>query len=253
MALTASPEFSPIQSFMNEYWTALGGFPPVTQPARLVTWLLDVHLGDRIFAVPFGAENGAGIVTLVCCAGAAFIMWRRGQRSVVTIFLAMFVLAFVAATLERYPYGGHFRLMQFLVPGICITAGLGIAALLGRVSQVNLRVRLATGLMLLLALFGAGVCARDCVHPYHYALDEEHRSFARWFWRQEPASVTICCQADLGRTFWQNGCDCYYRCNQRIYSPPHHASRKLATEAELKAIGERVTAAAAKLGAMLRG
>ncbi len=231
LTLTSGPAFAPTQSFMHDYWTPLGGFPPMTEPGRLVAWLVDVHLGDRIFAAPYGAENGGGIVPLLCCAVAAVVMFRRGQHPVVTIFTAMFGLAFVAAVMHRYPYGGHYRLMQFLVPGICIGTGLGMGVFLARFPRDVLQARLVAGILLVFVVFGIGVCARDCAHPYHYALDEEHRAFARRFWNEDPESITVCVQADIGREFWRNGCDSYYRCNQRIYSPPHHAGRKVPPEA----------------------
>jgi hypothetical protein len=230
LTLTSGPEFAPTRVFMHDYWTPLGGFPPMTPPVRLVGWLIDVHLGDRIFAVPYGAENGGGFVPLVCCALAAFIMFRRGQRPVLAIFAATFGLAFVAGALQRYPYGGHNRLMQFLIPAICIGSGLGLGAILARIPRDRLRGRLAAGVLVVFFLFGTGLCARDCARPYHYALDEEHRTFARQFWIDGPEAVTICAQADLGREFWRNGCDSYYRCNQKIYSPPHHAGRRMPAE-----------------------
>ncbi len=199
-------------------------------PLRLAGWFIDVHLGDRIFAVPYGAENGGGLVPFACCAVAAVSMFRRGQRPVLAIFGAIFGLAFVAAVMHRYPYGGHNRLMQFLVPAICIGTGLGLGAILEKIPRDQLRARLAAGLLSIFALFGIGVCARDCARPYHYALDEEHRAFARQFWNEDTEAVTICAQADLGREFWRNGCDSYYRCNQRIYSPPHHAGHRMPAE-----------------------
>jgi len=231
LSLNSGPQFAQTQAFMNDYWKVSGGFPPAEDPASLIRWLIDIHLGDTIFSVPYGAENGGGIIWIFCCGIAAVIMYRRGQRPVLTIFLAMFSLALVAAALQRYPYGGHNRLVQFLVPGICITAGLGVATLLARVSRDTLRGQLTAAILLLMVLFGAGLCARDCTHPYHYALDERHRSFARQFWREEPECVTICSQTDLEWSFCQNDSDSYYRCNQRIYSPPHHAGQIVPADA----------------------
>jgi hypothetical protein len=103
--------------------------------------------------------------------------------------------------------------------------------LLTRVSRDTLRGQLTAAILSLMVLFGAGLCARDWMHPYHYALDESHRSFARQFWREEPESVTICSQTDLGWSFCLNDSDSYYRCNQRIYSPTHHAGQILPANA----------------------
>jgi hypothetical protein len=151
------------------------------------------------------------------------MMYRRGQRPVLAILLAMFALTFVAALIRRYPYGGHDRLMQFLVPAIAVGCGLGGARLLARVPRAEVRRRLTAALLIGLAGFGAGVCGRDVLHPYHFIFDDQHRAFARRFWRDEPESITICSLTDLGQEFCRDGWYSFYRCNQKIYSPPHHA------------------------------
>lgn len=214
------------RAFMLEYWTLRGGFPPA-ELAKIPGWLVDVHLGDRIFAIPFGAENGGGLVPLVCCIIAAALMYRRGQRTVLAIFLAAFGLAFVAALFRRYPYGGHIRLVQFLVPAISVTLGLGAASLLGFVARTELRRRLAAGLLVALALFGCDEAARRVFKPYDTIWDRYHQEFARSFWRDKPGTVTICALADLGLKYFPDGQYPYYRCNQRIYSPAHHAGRRI--------------------------
>jgi hypothetical protein len=231
LAMSTGPEFHQTRAFMADYWTAHCGFPPLLEPARLATWLLDVHLGDRIFCVPYGTENGGGAPALICCVVAAVVMSRRGQRPVLTMFLATFALTFVASAVQRYPYGGHNRLMQFLVPAICLAAGLGAATLLARLTHPGLRCRMTTGLILALAVFGIGVCGRDLWHPWHFAPDEHHREFARQFWKENPAMFTLCSRTDLGHDFCPGGWYAYYRCNQQIYSPPHHAGRRLPASA----------------------
>jgi hypothetical protein len=143
------------------------------------------------------------------------------------MLLATFGLTLLAGAMQRYPYGGHNRLMQFLVPGICLAAGLGTATLLERLASRGLRCRMTAGLILGLALFGIGICGRDLWHPYHFVSDERHRDFARQFWKEDPATFTLCSRTDLGHDFCPGAWYAYYRCNQQIYSPPHHAGRRL--------------------------
>jgi hypothetical protein len=184
-----------------------------------------------VFAVPYAAENGGGAVCCVCCLAAAVVMYRRGHGPVLTMLLATFGLAFVAAAMGRYPYGGHHRLMQFLVPAICLAVGLGAATGLSWIERFGGRRRLTEGLMLALALFGIGVCGRSLWHPYHFAPDLRHRAFARQFWQEDPGTLTICCRTDLDCKLSLGESDSYYRCNQRIYSPSHRAGRRWPAEA----------------------
>jgi hypothetical protein len=227
MALTSGLDFHANRAFLGDYWAKCGGFPPLGQAELLPAWLIDVHLGDRIFCIPYGAENGGGIVSFVCCVVGAAVVYRRGNRHILAMLAAIFGLTLVAAALHQYPYGGHNRLMQFLTPAICLGAGLGAAALLGRIAQPVARLRLTGGLVLGLALFGIGICLRDVQHPYHYELDERHREFARRFWQEERGTVTVCSLTDLGHDFCPGGWYAYYRCNQHIYSDRIRAGRRL--------------------------
>ena len=207
-------------SLMQDYWMQQDGFPPL-EAWPFLHWLAASHLGDKIFAVPYGAENGGGLLAFGLCAAAAVLMYRRGQGPVVTIFLATFGLTFLAALLRIYPYGGHNRLTQFLVPSIAISLGLGSAAVLAMLPNPNLRRRLTFMLVGGLVLFGAGLCGRDMLHPYHHVHDEHHREFARRFWLDEPETTTICSLTDLRVKFCKLGWYGYYRCNQQIYSVQH--------------------------------
>jgi hypothetical protein len=231
LAISAGPPFQETRAFMVDYWSRLCGFPPFFDPAQLPAWFINVHLGDTIFSVPYGAENGGGTVAFLCCIVAAIAMYRRGQRPVLAMCAATFGLTLLAASMQRYPYGGHNRVMQFLVPAISLTVGLGAATLLARVTRPVLRRRLTDGLVLGLVLFGIGVCVRDLRHPYHFVFDEHHREFARKFWQDEPGKLTVCSLTDLRRDFCPGGWYAYYRCNQQIYSPRHHAGTRLSSGA----------------------
>jgi hypothetical protein len=214
------------ESLMQNYWTQQDGFPPL-EAWPFLNWIAASHLGDKIFAVPYGAENGGALIALGLCSAAVLMMYRRGQRPVVTIFLATFGLTFLAALLRIYPYGGHNRLTQFLVPSIAISIGLGTAAALAMLRNSILRRRVTVMLAGGLALFGAGLCARDILHPYHHVHDAHHREFARRFWPDEAETTTICSLTDLRQKFCKLGWYGYYRCNQQIYSPQHRQRKAL--------------------------
>jgi hypothetical protein len=167
------------------------------------------------------------LVALGLCIIAALMMYRGGQRPILMISLATFGLTFLAAALRIYPYGGHNRLTQFLVPSLAILIGMGAAALLAILQNARVRRVLTTAMFGGLGLFGAGICGRDLMHPYHYVHDEHHREFARRFWLEESETTTICTLTDLKQKFCKLGWYGYYRCNQRIYSAQHRLSQAL--------------------------
>jgi hypothetical protein len=106
---------------------------------------------------------------------------------------------------------------------------MGAAALLGRIARPEPQ-RLAWGLIGALAVFCVGRTVREVVRPWDYILDQQHREFARSFWQDDPRWVTICAQTDLRENFSPSAWDSYYRCNQRIYSQPHHSGRRLSAQ-----------------------
>jgi hypothetical protein len=224
--LTSGPEFQSIREFMDGYWDGSDAFPP-RELGRLAAWWVNVHLGDKIFSLPYATNNGGGILSFVCCAAGAGIIYRRGSRPVFVMLAAALALTFVAAMFRRYPYGGHVRLVQYLVPAVAVTCGLGMAALLGLVARPDLRRRLTAATVLAMALFGAGIFGYRLIRPYDTIYDERHREFSRQFWREEAGMITICALSDLGDDLSVYNWYPYYRCNQRIYSPPHHAGRRL--------------------------
>lgn len=230
----AGPAAEATREFMFDYWVVRGGFPPSGLTHNL-HWLIDVHLGDKIFAVPYAAANGGGVLVLACFLIGVVALYRRGQRRLTVILLTTFALALGAGLAGRYPYGGHNRIMQFLVPAIALAGGLGAAEILGRVAQPARR-RLARALVLTLAIFGAALAVRDCLYPYHLAVDAEHRDFASRFWAAEPDALTVCAITDLGQEFSPSRWYAYYRCNQQIYSPGHHEGQKLGAR-ELERLG----------------
>jgi hypothetical protein len=95
------------------------------------------------------------------------VCWaRRGRWSWLALSAAPILLGLGAAVLHRYPFGAA-RLSQHLAPGICLLAGLGLAALISQRLQRSARPMVwavtASGCF---ALIGMAGLVRDMVHPY---------------------------------------------------------------------------------------
>ena len=113
---------------LQNYWA--DSFPPLDSPVRLVSWLIRTHAGS-MFAYPGGGNRGASTMTLILVLVGAFVLWRRGQRTLLAILVMPMAVALATAGLKLYPYGGQARIMQYLAPAICLLAGTGLSVLLG--------------------------------------------------------------------------------------------------------------------------
>lgn len=113
--------------FMGEYWKL--SFPPVNQPWLVPYWVLKTHASDFL-AYPVGGPKWASTGTLILCM-AGLWQWAQ-QRRVLWLGLALCPagLHFVAAALQKYPYGGHVKFSQYLAPMICCLAAAGAAQVL---------------------------------------------------------------------------------------------------------------------------
>ena len=120
------------------YWHE--SFPPWQQPWRLPGWLMGVHTGTMM-AYPIGGERGASTLTLFLVVAGILVLWRNRQTGVLRLLLAPAALGLAAAFLGQYPYGGAPRITQYLVPSICLLAGLGGAYFLAHVPSLNVRWR----------------------------------------------------------------------------------------------------------------
>jgi hypothetical protein len=215
-------------SAMQTQWTA--AFPPLGDCGALLKWLAAAHTGG-MFAYPCGGENGASSLTLLLFLAGAAVLWRRGRRTIVLVCIAPMAVALVAAALRRYPYGGvahgsPARVMQYLVPSICLLAGIGATSGLGRIRNARFqRLTLPTSL-LALAVVGIAPLALDVAHPYRAMHAQRARQFAHRFWPELASSaVPVCLRWDLGLAAWdsKNLNVAVYLCNQRIYSPARSA------------------------------
>lgn len=148
--------------FMLDYWRP--GFPP--DAARDVPlWLLDRHT-NRGFAYPVGDNRGASACTTLLFAAGVVWCWRSGYRHLLVACLVPFALNMVAAVMGKYPYTGCGRLSQHLAPAICLLAGAGWAALLGRVApRLSARLAVVRWVLAALVAFAVGALVLKALKP----------------------------------------------------------------------------------------
>ncbi len=161
--------------WMADYWRA--AFPPLKQPLRLFWWLVDIHAGVML-AYPVGAAHFGSALTLVCVVTGAAGM-ARTRRDLLLLLLSPLPFAFVAAALERYPYGDAIRTSLYMAPSFCLLAGAGLVTLLKAVLP---RRRAARGVQVaagVLAVIAAAGIALDIARPYKEIGDHENRSILR--------------------------------------------------------------------------
>lgn len=205
------------------YWER--SFPPLSNPWRLLVWFFATHTG-RMFGYPIGGNFGASTATFVCFVTGALLLWRSSARQGLAILLAPFALTFVAAALQRYPYGGSGRVAQYLAPSICLLAGLGAAAWLTRSVNASTRRKGLVVTTASLALFGSGFLIADVVHPYKQLYDWQIREAWKTLWTEAAHEAElVCVSEDLQQPFAAaalvatGGTRAQYLCNQRIYAP----------------------------------
>lgn len=204
---------------MGEIWK--DAFPPWREPLRLAGWLVDTHTGHML-AYPAGGKRGGSTATALACAAALVWMARRRQWSLMALITAPFGLALVAAALQRYPYGGSQRTMQYTAPLICLLAGLGAAWCLTLVRSAPRRKALIAAALVGLALVGLGGMARDVRRPYKTPYDEASRRFVQTLVAETPPDARLACvHRDLRRDLapgcfeWEHSAR--YQCNLAIY------------------------------------
>ena len=223
IVFTGQQERLLLATLRSHYWAH--AFPPLGAPVKLVGWLAEAHTG-RMFAYPFGDARGGSTFTTLCFAVALFVLWRRGEKTLLMLSLGPFGLAFLASVMGRYPYGGSARTMIFLAPAICLLSGLGLAAMIARLRFA--RTRQGALLACVLGLAASGIVLLGCklAYPYKSIPDRDSRAFARSFWNEKSRdSELVCVKSDLGLAFnrrnWTLFRSALYLCNQKIYSPRH--------------------------------
>jgi len=223
---------------MTQMWE--DSFPPSNSLGSLLVWLARVHTGP-LLAVPVGGDHWGSIGTTLICLVAVGALFRKGRYRLLVLCGAPLALNLFAAVLRRFPYGGHMRLAMYMVPMICILAGIGANTILHWLSRSRSTVRPAppaeqcpsetltwpaiTVVVLLLALAALST-ARDFLIPGKEQQEIRKRDFAAWFWSSmERDHEVVAIDTDLKRVFtppgafWENCVSPQFVCNQRIYSP----------------------------------
>ncbi len=213
---------------MQAYWKE--AFPPGESFGRLLRWLADSHTGVML-AHPVGGEHGGSIATALLCLVGVGVLVRRRHGHLLAMLLVPWGLNLLAAALHRYPYGGHVRLAMHLAPSVCLLAGVGLAAVLGRLKPAERAFRGAAAALVVLAAIGVGTMVRDVVRPARSENDLRARAFAQWFWVAKALDgELVCARTDLHLPFTHTplleGDEAIYYCNQRIYSPRHAQQRR---------------------------
>lgn len=208
---------------MRVYWQA--AFPPWSEPLPLLRWLFETHAGE-LLAYPAGGAHGGSLATLIFCAVAVALLWRRRQGTLLLLCLTPLGLTFVAAAIKRYPYGEVVRFQLYMAPIFCLLAGLGLSVLMAWCPR--LRRSPSPPLLAAVALmaFAVGSIGRDFVRPAKGATDVQHRDLARQLWSDaDGAGETVCLRGDLGVCFspdsYLRRASSMYLCNQRIYLRRH--------------------------------
>ena len=199
-----------------------GGFPP-GDPLGALGWLVETHVG-RTFGYPIGGDDGGSLLTFAVFVTGAIVLFRAGRHSQLAVLLAPLGLGVVAAILQRYPYGGSGRVSQYLVPAICLLAGLGTARLSSLARRPVTRRRVQIAVLVALVVFGALLGVTSIVRPYRDRADMAGRDVARWLWEVESRDAELVSawedlRLELARPpdQWAPG-GATYRMNQRIYS-----------------------------------
>lgn len=165
-------QYDQTSTFMREYWKE--SFPP-HNPLSALVWLIDVHAGN-MFAYPVGGNHGGSAATLLLAIAGLIVFIRSRRGPLLILLLAPFALTFIAAALQRYPYGGSARVAQHLAPAICVLAGQGCFWLITTFARQWDRQALAA-LVAVLLIIGLIGLIRDIAKPYKTLPDQQARAF----------------------------------------------------------------------------
>ena len=216
----ANGQFTSHGSKMQNYWKA--SFPPpLTHPLDWITWMIGTHAGE-MFAYPFGGNFGGSTLTTLLCLLGLIWLWRNQQFWFLGACFGTFGLGYIAASLQRYPYGDTARLVQHLAPFICLLAAAGITWLIELPQTLARRNSFTRLILSMFLLIGIVFAIRDVIVPYKLKYDYVHRGMARWFWdpKRDPTDL-YCVRSDFGHDFWPGTWHSIYLCYQHIESPGH--------------------------------
>lgn len=220
--LHLSQQSSSEQLFMEEYWDV--AFPPFETPGKLAPWLF-ARLTGEMMPYPMGGKNAGSIFTFILVMSGIMKLVRARRFEFLAFLLVPIALAFIAAALNRYPFGAPSRCQLYLAPTFCIMAGIGASALVGRLGN-NARKKTFSYFLIALMLVGTSTIARDVLRPAKTKTDTIFRDFARLFWGAGglAGEQNLCLREDLGISFTpqidgKHSLLANYLCNYYIYAP----------------------------------
>ncbi len=138
-------------------------FPPMREPWKLPIWFYHTHLGN-MFAYTQGGRAPGSVATFVLFCIGLVRLWRT-KRELAMLLVGPFVLTFVAAAMQKYPYGGSARVAQYLAPAICLLTGLGLWSVFERLRAPERRRRALTIAAIVLAVIPIGGMVRVTMDP----------------------------------------------------------------------------------------
>lgn len=187
-ALSGRGQYDEHGAAMRLCWA--DAFPPA-DPGQFLTWLVQVHTGN-LFAHPVGGKNGGSTATFLLFAVGGLVLWRRRQRLQLAVLLAPFALTFVAAALQRYPYGGSARISMHLAPAIALLAGAGGAWAVRRCRPNGGRqLRTLTGVCAVFCVMAVSGLTFDVLHPAKTPADAAVRREIQRLARAAPAEQPV--------------------------------------------------------------
>lgn len=116
--LAAGPALAQRDDTILRAW--VGAFPPWQEPWRVPHWTFLSTL--EVFRYAF---EPAGQALAPMAVVGAVLLCRAGRGPLASLLLVPVGLAFVAACLQRYPYGGA-RVLAYATPGLAVVVAAGV-------------------------------------------------------------------------------------------------------------------------------
>ncbi|MDC0262256.1 hypothetical protein OAK47_03435, partial [Planctomycetaceae bacterium] len=211
-ACTAESYNVQFEQIMGRYW--VDGYLPLDRPWMIPFWFLKVCT-SHCFEYPLGGDHGAATLPFVGLVVGSVLFFKRRNANIVMLGAGVLFFALIASAIQRYPFGGHARLMQYLAPLACLFISLGFVAILEifRPAQIQRRsVFISLGI---LAILPVVVMVQDINKPYKRIHYQQHREFAHKLWQQSSTDKPLYClmRSPAYAPEWEHF---PYRCSQSL-------------------------------------
>lgn len=171
-------------------------FPPIKEPWLLPWWFIRVHTGN-MFAYPNGGNEGGSAATFILFVFGCIGMWRTNRKALF-LLLSPLPLMFIAAVLEKYPYGGSARVAQHFAPAVCLLAGYGLLVVFRRFMTPRAALRAVSIACVVFIAFIVGGMVRDSLEPYKKFSDYENKRVMQELAEQTPEHCTWVIYGKMG-------------------------------------------------------